>query len=125
VAGRQTDVTTWYRAADVLVISSHCEGLSNVMIEALAAGLPVVSTRVSGSSILQEDPVAGLVVNTGDVGALAHAIACLLEDARLRARLGQNARRKFEARFSLESIADRTLALYQRLRTQSHERRSV
>jgi len=125
VAGKQTDVTTWYRAADLFVIPSHREGLSNAMIEALAIVLPVISTRVSGSSILLEDPVAGLVVETGDVDALAHAIARLLQDAPLRARLGASARLKFEARFSLDSIAKRMLVLYQSLHEQNHERRSA
>ena len=67
LAGQRSDVATWYRAADVYVISSHNEGLSNSMIEALAFGLPVISTRVSGSSILVESPAAGLVVDVGNV----------------------------------------------------------
>ena len=74
LAGQCSDVATWYRAADVYVISSHLEGLSNSMIEALASGLPVISTRVSGSSILLESPAAGLVVDVGDVEKLAGAI---------------------------------------------------
>ena len=67
LAGQRSDVATWYRAADVYVIPSLLEGLSNTMIEALASGLPVISTRVSGSSILLESPTAGLVVDVGDV----------------------------------------------------------
>jgi glycosyltransferase involved in cell wall biosynthesis len=74
LAGQCCDVATWYRAADLYVISSINEGLSNTMIEALASGLPVISTRVSGSSILVESPAAGLVVDVGNVTALAAAI---------------------------------------------------
>ena len=80
LAGYCSDVATWYRAADVYVIPSHREGLSNSMIEALASGLPVISTRVSGSSILLESPAAGLVVAVDDVEKLAGAIENLLRD---------------------------------------------
>ena len=92
LAGYRSDVATWYRAADVYVISSHLEGLSNSMIEALASGLPVISTRVSGSSILVESPAAGLVVDVGDVEKLAGAMESLLRDESMRMRLGENAR---------------------------------
>src|SRR5262245_11065818 len=78
LAGSRRDVVNWYRAADVYVIPSHREGLSNSMIEALASGLPVISTRVSGSSILLESPAAGFVVAVGDVGMLAGAMERLL-----------------------------------------------
>jgi len=104
LAGRRSDVAAWYQAADVFVISSHNEGLSNSMIEALASGLPVISTRVSGSSILVESPAAGLVVDVGDVAMLASAMERLLRDAPMRTRLGKNARLRFESRFSLEII---------------------
>ena len=80
VAGHCSNVATWYRAADLYVISSHNEGLSNSMIEALASGLPVISTRVSGSSILVESPTAGLVVDSGNVESLAGAMESLLRD---------------------------------------------
>jgi glycosyltransferase involved in cell wall biosynthesis len=112
LAGKQSDVATWCRAADVYVISSHNEGLSNTMIEAMASGLPVISTRVSGSSVLLELPAAGVVVDVNDVEQLAGAMRSLLQDEPLRTRLGENARLKFESRFSLVNTAMKTITLY-------------
>jgi glycosyltransferase involved in cell wall biosynthesis len=125
VAGARRDVAIWYRAADLYVICSRNEGLSNTMIEALASGLPVISTRVSGSSILVESPPAGLVVEVGDVESLATAIERLLADASMRKRLGKNARLAFEARFSLETLSKKMLLVYEKLREETATRASV
>jgi glycosyltransferase involved in cell wall biosynthesis len=123
LAGHRSDVATWYRAADLYVISSNTEGLSNTMIEALASGLPVVSTRVSGSSILVESPAAGLVVDVGDVESLAGTIEALLKDESRRRWLGENARLTFETRFSMETLIKTTILLYQELRDQKKKHR--
>jgi glycosyltransferase involved in cell wall biosynthesis len=112
LAGRQSDVTVWYRAADLYVIPSHREGLSNSMIEALASGLPVISTRVSGSSVLVEPPPAGLVVDICNPEQLAGAIGSLLRDESMRARLGANARLACELRFSLAHLSEKIISLY-------------
>jgi glycosyltransferase involved in cell wall biosynthesis len=121
LAGRRSDVATWYRAADVNVIPSHLEGLSNTMIEAMASGLPVISTRVSGSSILVESPAAGLLVDVGDVEELAGAMESLLRDASVRSQFGLNARLKFESRFSLEALSKKMILLYEGLRVRNQE----
>lgn len=112
LAGARSDVQNWYRAGDVYVISSEQEGLSNTMIEAMASGLPVISTRVSGSSILTEAPAAGVVVDVGDVGMLSRVIEALLSDETARAQLGRNARTRFESRFSIVRVAQQTMLLY-------------
>jgi glycosyltransferase involved in cell wall biosynthesis len=120
LAGQRDDVETWYRAADVFVLASHFEGLSNAMVEAMASGLPVVSTRVSGSAILVEPPASGLVVDPGDPAALAGALRDLLARDDVRDELGRNARRKFEARFSLDSVSRQTIELYRALAEPTH-----
>jgi glycosyltransferase involved in cell wall biosynthesis len=122
LAGERSDVATWYRAADFYVISSINEGLSNTMIEALASGLPVISTRVSGSSILLESPAAGLVVDVGNVEKLADAMKMLLRDESIRMRLGENARLTFESRFSLKTLSNRMILLYEGLRDRNEKR---
>ena len=122
LAGQRSDVATWYRAADLYVISSINEGLSNTMIEALASGLPVISTRVSGSSILVESAAAGLVVDIGNVEKLADAMKALLRDESIRMRLGENARLKFESRFSLNTLSKRMILLYEGLRDRNAKR---
>ncbi|HEX4885440.1 MAG TPA: glycosyltransferase family 4 protein, partial [Casimicrobiaceae bacterium] len=101
VVGQRNDVATWYRAADVFVLASIHEGLSNAMIEALACGLPVVSTRVSGSGVLTTEPQAGIVTEVADVRGLAAALGALLGNAAQRTQLGANARRVFERHFAL------------------------
>jgi glycosyltransferase involved in cell wall biosynthesis len=122
LAGQRTDVATWYRAADLYVISSNNEGLSNSMIEALASGLPIVSTRVSGSSTLVESAAAGLLVDVGNVGELAGAMEALLKDESIRVQLGQNARQMFESRFSLETLSKKMILLYEGLRDRNEKR---
>jgi glycosyltransferase involved in cell wall biosynthesis len=121
LAGHQSDVAAWYRAADLYVLSSHNEGLSNSMVEALASGLPVASTRVSGSSVLVESAAAGIVVDRNDVDSLARVIEELLADESKRTRLGRNARRVFETRFSLETVARKMILLYQALQHPTHK----
>lgn len=122
LAGQRSDVGTWYRAADIYVISSINEGLANTMIEALASGLPVISTRVSGSSILVGTPTAGLEVDVGNIADLARAMEALLKDESGRVRLGANARLVFESHFSLETLASKMILLYQALVGQSRKR---
>src|ERR1051325_4280192 len=112
LAGHRSDVESWYRAADIYVIPSLLEGLSNTMIEALASGLPVVSTRVSGSAILLAPLVSGVVVDVADVKQLATAIETLLKDKPERDRLGENARVTFEEHFSIESSSKKMISLY-------------
>lgn len=124
LAGNRSDVETWYQAADIYVISSHNEGLSNTMIEAMASGLPVISTRVSGSSAISESPAAGLVVAVDDVKQLSVAIESLLKNEAIRGQFGMNARKTFESRFSLESVVPRLRLIYEQL-VNLKERRGV
>jgi len=102
--GHRDDVEAVLDALDVFVLTSDCEGLSNAMIEALWAGVPVVSTRVSGSVEALEGPEApGLVVGFRDE-EIAAAVAALLEDRALRERASRAARRRAEERFGEEAM---------------------
>jgi len=114
----QPDVLARYRAADVFVLSSRVagdgdrDGLPNVLMEAQSQGLPCVATAVSGIPELIENGVTGLLVPPRDRGALADAIARLVADPALRARLGEAGRERTFADFSLERGIDRLVARF-------------
>jgi glycosyltransferase involved in cell wall biosynthesis len=88
--------------SDVLVLPSEMEGLPYVILEAMASSLPVVSSGVFGIPEAVVDGETGLLVPPRDPAALAAALARLIGNADLRARMGANARRRFEERFTLE-----------------------
>jgi glycosyltransferase involved in cell wall biosynthesis len=77
------------------------DGIPNVLVEAMASGLPVVSTRISGIPELIEDGIDGILVEPGDPEAVADAIVTVLSDGGLRERLGAAARCKVERVFDL------------------------
>jgi sugar transferase (PEP-CTERM/EpsH1 system associated) len=114
-AGQQDDVRTWLAAMDVFVLSSDWEGLSNAMLEAMAAGLPIVATAVGGTPMGVVDGITGLLVPPRDPVALAEAIACLLRDPNLRHQMGQAGRERVAAQFDIATTVRCTEALYQRL----------
>jgi glycosyltransferase involved in cell wall biosynthesis len=90
--GYRPDAPALEAAADVLVLSSDHEGLPVAVMEALTLGVPVVSTRVGGVPEAITDGVEGLLVAPRDPAALADALARVLDDPELRARLGAAAR---------------------------------
>jgi len=91
-----SEIPELMRQADFLVLPSLTEGRPNVVMEALASGLPVVATAVGGTPELIADGDNGLLVAAGDVAALAGALGRLAHDAELRRRLGQRARHFIE-----------------------------
>jgi glycosyltransferase involved in cell wall biosynthesis len=112
LAGHRDDVDRWLQASDVYVLTSHREGLSNTTMEAMATGLPVVVTAVSGMSELVEDPEAGVVVPTGDAGALADALLGLMSNAADRESMGRRGRAVIVERYSIESVAEQHVTMY-------------
>jgi glycosyltransferase involved in cell wall biosynthesis len=115
LVGERSDVERWLRAADIYVLASHREGLSNTTLEAMASGLPVVSTRVSGSAETVGETGAGLVVDIGRMDEVAGALVRLATDAPLRERMGRNGRAVVEEKYSSDRVAEAYLALYRRL----------
>src|SRR5690606_22885722 len=100
------------RAADAFVLASLWEGFPNVVIEAMAAGLPVVATATGGVGEIIEQPLSGLIVKPGDAAALATAMAAMTAMERaMRTRMGRFARQTVAERFTLE----RTVAETERL----------
>lgn len=101
-------------AADLLVLPSREEGLSNVIIEAMGSGLPIIATAVGGTPELIRDGENGLLVPNEDDNALAVALQRLIDDAALRDRLAAQARADALTGFSLDAMVDHTVSIYQR-----------
>ena len=114
-AGAAQRVEEWLRAADVFVFPTENEAFGLSLVEAMACGLPCVTTRVGGLRDFVIDGVNAHVVPPGDDAALAAALAGLLGDAGRGAALGQAARRTVEERFSLAVVAGAYAALMDEL----------
>jgi glycosyltransferase involved in cell wall biosynthesis len=113
--GERTDVVELLAGADVFVLSSRSEGLPLSILEAMAAGLPVVASAVGGIPELVVDGKTGFVVPPGDAKALAEALRTLVADAELRRRFGAEARRRAEEHFSVQTARRAHVELYERL----------
>ena len=100
---------------DVFVLSSLLEGMSNALLEAMAAGRPVVATRVGGNSELVVDGETGFLVPPRDPEALANAVIRLVRDPRAARRFGEAGRRRAESEFSLTTMVGRLERLYESL----------
>ena len=113
--GYRMDVPEVLSEVTVSVLPSLSEGLSNAVLESMAAGRPVVATRVGGTPEVVEDGVTGLLVPPRDPESLARAIGLLLENRELAVRFGRAGRERIEAQFTLQRMVDETQRLYERL----------
>jgi glycosyltransferase involved in cell wall biosynthesis len=111
-AGIRRDVAQLLAMSDVFVMSSLWEGLGLVFLEAMSAGLPVVSTRVSAIPEVVVDGETGLLVPPSDARALAAAMRALASDPARRAKLGRAGRARVLESFGLERMVDETIAVY-------------
>ncbi|MEO0614952.1 MAG: glycosyltransferase [Pseudomonadota bacterium] len=111
-AGFREELAGLLPALDLVVHPALKEGLGVSLLEAAAAGVPVVGFAAGGVMEAVADEHSGLLVESGDAIALGAAIGRLLGDHELRARMGENARRRVEAEFSIEVMVKRYAALY-------------
>ena len=112
LCGFQRNPWKFIARADVFALTSRYEGFGNVLVEAMACGVPVVATASPGTRDIVSDGVDGLLVERHDAGSVAAALARILEDADLRRRMGAAARRKAES-YRTDAIVgeyDRALA---------------
>ncbi len=112
--GHQSDVRQFFERADILTLPSWSEGSPNVILEAMAAGIPVVATRVGGIPDLVSDGQTGYLVEAGDEDALVERLRQLIGDRELRERLGAAGREKVKE-FSVERHRERLLAVYRKV----------
>jgi len=113
--GNRSDVPALLASFDVFALSSSTEGMSIALLEAMAAGCPIVVTAVGGNTELIEHEVTGLVVPPDDESALRTAITRLLDDRPLAARLGAAAQVKAREQYSVETMTRRYEELWRRL----------
>ena len=109
------EIARYLNAADVFVLPSRFEGLSNSLLEAMACGLPVISTRVGGSVDIINDGINGLLIDVDNEEQLARAISKVLNEPLQGIEMGRNARKKIEDSYDLNKITDRYLELYNKL----------
>lgn len=112
--GDRRDIPAVMAALDVAVLTSDSESLSNVILEAMAAGLPVVAYRVGGNTELVNEE-RGKLVSGGDEEGFAAAVEGLLSAPSMRAQLGHNARKFAEDNFGLASVCARYEDCYRTL----------
>jgi len=110
--GRVDNVDDYLRVADIFVLPSTTEGMSIALLEAMAVGLPVVASRVSGTVDVIKHGKNGLLFEPGNGTGLTDCIISLIESPNRQAELGSQARKTVEQHFSLDRIADRYAALY-------------
>jgi glycosyltransferase involved in cell wall biosynthesis len=112
--GLRNDMPGVYASFDVLVLPSYDEALPMCILEAMAAGCPVIATRVGSVPRAVIPGVTGVLTEPGDAAGLADALTRLLADADLRRRLGAQAREHVLRRFSAEAMASAYLEFYER-----------
>jgi glycosyltransferase involved in cell wall biosynthesis len=118
--GARQDADRLLQAADIYAQPSLREGLSIAMLEAMAAGLPMVASAVGAASDVVADNESGLLVPSGDEGALIAALEDLLADGEKRARLGAAARERVAAEYSLQRMCQAYETLMYQLLDEQH-----
>jgi glycosyltransferase involved in cell wall biosynthesis len=101
--------------ADIFVLASHSEGLPYALLEAMAAGVPVIATPVGAVPDVVADTVHGLLVAPGDARGIARALMQLADNHELLARMGAACRTRIAAAYSIERLADDFGQLYAEL----------
>jgi L-malate glycosyltransferase len=111
--GEVSDVSSIYNNLDVLIVASETEGLSMVIIEAMAHGIPVIATRVGGNPTLVFQNKSGILVEYGDIEDMQNAITTFLQNPDLIHTYGIAAREYIASMFSLEKTHQAYLLQYQ------------
>ena len=111
--GQRSDVAALMAQSHIVVLPSYREGLPKVLLEAMAASRPIVTTDVPGCREVVAEEGNGLIVAPRDPAALARAIARLADDAALRQRMGVSGRHRAETEFAQSLIVQQTLSTYE------------
>ena len=117
--GHVRDVRPYYRRADALAISSLSEGSPNVLLEAMAAGVPIAATAVGGIPEIVTHTKTALMIRPGDPDAMANALDLLLSDSKLSEELASNAQELIRRQYSPEARSRSLLSIYKQFLPQS------
>ncbi|HVO77013.1 MAG TPA: glycosyltransferase family 4 protein [Candidatus Bathyarchaeia archaeon] len=121
--GYRTDVGALLAACDVLLCPSTLEATPYVILEAMAAGVPVVASRIYGIPEIVVDGFTGILIDPASRGDLIQALAALSRDGALRARMGEAGRKRWEETFRIERCVAGTEAVYRELVSTSSNNR--
>lgn len=110
-----------YREGDIFVLPSRDEGMANALLEAMAAGLPVVGTRVAGTGEVVIQGETGLLVAPEDEDALGAALAALIKDEPRRAAFGRAGRKRVETTFGWDIVASAWMSVMEQVRARGVE----
>jgi glycosyltransferase involved in cell wall biosynthesis len=110
--GARSDLADVYASMDIFVLPSLCEGMPMSVLEAMAAGKPVVASRVGGIPQVVQDEETGLLVSAGDASQLTTALSRLLAAPRLCEELGRRGRDRVNSHFSARAMAETYFTMY-------------
>ena len=122
--GQRMDVAQRLAEAQVAVLITNWEGFPRSILEAMRAGLPVISSDVGGIAESVQDGETGFVVAQGDARGLQRRLKQLLDDPDLRTRMGASGRERYEKHFTLDHTIEKTLSVYREITAPSPERAS-
>ncbi len=114
-AGNQTDVLSYLAAANIFVLPSASEGISNALLEAMCSGLACLATPVGGNLDVLDHGQCGLLLPVGDVAAWSRALVEVSQSARLRESLGMAAQQRVRSEYDFDSVGARMEGLYMEL----------
>ncbi len=113
--GKQSDLRSYYSEADVFVLPSRREGMSNALMEAMLNGVPSIATDISGSRDLISNNVNGIIVPPGDPEQLATGISYLLSTPGIAQAFGDKGRETIIRNFNMPMVADKYISMYKKL----------
>ena len=121
--GHCNDVPALLKQADMLVLTSDSEGFPNAVLEAMAAGLPVITTPAGDAELLVQDGTTGYIVPFDDLEMMADRIVRLAESTEVAQRLGRAGRERVKRLYSVTGLAEELLEIYRQVAVQVHNQR--
>lgn len=113
-AGWREDAAAVYNAMDIFVQPSLSEAFSQVLVEAMGCGLPVIATNIGGAAEVIENGVDGILIDPNDIDAIAREVIDLATDVNSRSEIAERGRRNVRERFSAEMMVERHIELYEK-----------